>query len=73
LTTKASSVPARLSMTISVGVSLTEQGTQYVICSAPTAQTFAYLRNRLEGGEPVLPDGSSAVGQIGQQALQNRD
>jgi isopenicillin N synthase-like dioxygenase len=37
---------------------------------AQTAQTFAYLRNRIESGELVLPDGSLAIGQFGQQALQ---
>ena len=37
---------------------------------AQTAQTFAYLRNRVESGELVLPDGSLATGQFGQQALQ---
>jgi isopenicillin N synthase-like dioxygenase len=36
---------------------------------AQTAQTFAYLRNRIESGELVLPDGSLATGQFGQQAL----
>jgi isopenicillin N synthase-like dioxygenase len=37
---------------------------------AQTAQTFAYLRNRVEAGELVLPDGSLKTGQFGQQALQ---
>jgi isopenicillin N synthase-like dioxygenase len=37
---------------------------------AQTAQTFAYLRNRVEAGELVLPDGSLEIGQFGQQALQ---
>jgi isopenicillin N synthase-like dioxygenase len=37
---------------------------------AQTAQTFAYLRNRIESGELVLPDGSLATGQFGQQAIQ---
>jgi isopenicillin N synthase-like dioxygenase len=37
---------------------------------AQTAQTFAYLRNRVASGELVLPDGSLATGQFGQQALQ---
>jgi isopenicillin N synthase-like dioxygenase len=37
---------------------------------AQTAQTFAYLRNRIDSGELVLPDGSLATGQFGQQALQ---
>jgi isopenicillin N synthase-like dioxygenase len=37
-----------------------------------TAQTFAYLRNRVEAGDLVLPDGSLQVGQFGQQALQKR-
>jgi isopenicillin N synthase-like dioxygenase len=39
---------------------------------AQTAQTFAYLRNRVESGELVLPDGSLEIGQFGQQALQNQ-
>jgi isopenicillin N synthase-like dioxygenase len=39
---------------------------------AQTAQTFAYLRNRVESGELVLPDGSLETGQFGQQALQKR-
>ncbi len=39
---------------------------------AQTAQTFAYLRNRVEAGELVLPDGSLEIGQFGQQALQKR-
>jgi isopenicillin N synthase-like dioxygenase len=39
---------------------------------AQTAQTFAYLRNRVESGELVLPDGSLDVGQFGQQALHAR-
>lgn len=39
---------------------------------AQTAQTFAYLRNRIERGELVLPDGSLGTGQFGQQALHNR-
>jgi isopenicillin N synthase-like dioxygenase len=37
---------------------------------AQTAQTFAYLRNRVEAGELVLPDGSLPTGQFGQEALQ---
>jgi isopenicillin N synthase-like dioxygenase len=37
---------------------------------AQTAQTFAYLRNRIDSGELALPDGSLAIGQFGQQALQ---
>jgi isopenicillin N synthase-like dioxygenase len=37
---------------------------------AQTAQTFAYLRNRIESGELVLPTGSLATGQFGQHALQ---
>ena len=37
---------------------------------AQTAQTFAYLRNRIDSGELALPHGSLAVGQFGQQALQ---
>jgi isopenicillin N synthase-like dioxygenase len=36
---------------------------------AQTAQTFAYLRDRIETGELVLPDGSLGVGQFGQHAL----
>ncbi len=36
---------------------------------AQTAQTFAYLRNRIDSGELVLPDGSLALGQFGQQAI----
>ena len=39
---------------------------------AQTAQTFAYLRSRVEAGELVLPDGSLRIGQFGQQALQNQ-
>jgi isopenicillin N synthase-like dioxygenase len=39
---------------------------------AQTAQTFAYLRDRVEAGELVLPDGSLETGQFGQQALQKR-
>src|SRR3954451_13846354 len=39
---------------------------------AQTAQTFAYLRSRVEAGELVLPDGSLEIGQFGQQALQKR-
>jgi isopenicillin N synthase-like dioxygenase len=39
---------------------------------AQTAQTFAYLRNRLDSGELVLPDGSLEIGQFGRQALHNR-
>ena len=39
---------------------------------AQTAQTFAYLRNRVDSGDLVLPDGSLGVGQFGQEALQNR-
>ncbi|GCA99139.1 hypothetical protein NCCNTM_27740 [Mycolicibacterium sp. NCC-Tsukiji] len=38
---------------------------------AQTAQTFAYLRQRIESGELVLPDGSLELGQFGQQALQD--
>jgi isopenicillin N synthase-like dioxygenase len=37
---------------------------------AQTVQTFAYLRNRLESGELILPEGALATGQFGQQALQ---
>jgi len=39
---------------------------------AQTAQTFAYLRSRVESGELVLPDGALETGQFGQQALQKR-
>ncbi len=39
---------------------------------AQTAQTFAYLRNRVDSGDLVLPDGSLGVGQFGQEALQKR-
>jgi isopenicillin N synthase-like dioxygenase len=39
---------------------------------AQTAQTFAYLRDRVQAGELVLPDGSLEIGQFGQQALQKR-
>ena len=39
---------------------------------AQTAQTFAYLRDRVEAGELVLPDGSLEIGQFGQEALQKR-
>jgi len=38
---------------------------------AQTAQTFAYLRNRLASGDLVLPDGALETGQFGQQALHN--
>lgn len=37
---------------------------------AQTAQSFAYLRRRLDSGELVLPEGSLALGQFGQQAMQ---
>ena len=40
---------------------------------AQTAQTFAYLRNRIDSGELVLPEGSLGVNQFGQQALQGAD
>ncbi|MCK0174958.1 isopenicillin N synthase family oxygenase [Mycolicibacterium sp. F2034L] len=40
---------------------------------AQTAQSFAYLRRRLESGELVLPDGSLELGQFGRQALQRVD
>jgi isopenicillin N synthase-like dioxygenase len=40
---------------------------------AQTAQTFAYLRTRLEHGELVLPDGSMGMNSFGQQALQGID
>ncbi|WP_123023921.1 isopenicillin N synthase family dioxygenase [Mycolicibacterium stellerae] len=35
---------------------------------AQTAQTFAYLRSRIDSGELVLPDGSLEPNQFGQQA-----
>ena len=37
---------------------------------AQTAQSFAYLRRRIESGELVLPEGSLRLNQFGQQALQ---
>jgi isopenicillin N synthase-like dioxygenase len=37
---------------------------------AQTAQTFGYLRSRIERGELVLPDGSVGMNSFGQQALQ---
>ncbi len=37
---------------------------------AQTAQTFGYLRSRIERGELVLPDGSLGMNSFGQQALQ---
>jgi isopenicillin N synthase-like dioxygenase len=39
---------------------------------AQTAQTFAYLRARIDSGELVLPEGSLGVNSFGQQALQAR-
>jgi isopenicillin N synthase-like dioxygenase len=36
---------------------------------AQTAQSFAYLRNRIASGELVLPEGSLELNQFGQQAL----
>jgi isopenicillin N synthase-like dioxygenase len=39
---------------------------------AQTAQTFAYLRSRLERGDLVLPEGSVETGTFGQEALQSR-
>jgi isopenicillin N synthase-like dioxygenase len=39
---------------------------------AQTAQSFTYLRNRIDSGELVLPEGSVAMGSFGQQALQTR-
>lgn len=36
---------------------------------AQTAQTFAYLRNRIDSGDLVLPEDALALGQFGQQAL----
>jgi isopenicillin N synthase-like dioxygenase len=35
---------------------------------AQTAQSFTYLKERLERGELVLPDGSKALASFGQQA-----
>jgi isopenicillin N synthase-like dioxygenase len=40
---------------------------------AQTAQTFAYLRRRIDAGELVLPEGSLGLGQFGQQALQGAE
>jgi isopenicillin N synthase-like dioxygenase len=40
---------------------------------AQTAQTFSYLRQRIQTGELVLPDGSLATGQFGRRALQGAD
>ena len=40
---------------------------------AQTAQTFAYLRRRIDSGELVLPEGSLGINQFGQQALQAVD
>lgn len=37
---------------------------------AQTAQTFAYLRKRIDSGELALPEGSLTVNSFGQQALQ---
>lgn len=37
---------------------------------AQTAQTFHYLRARLDSGDLTLPDGSLTVGSFGQEALQ---
>ncbi|MGY1616954.1 isopenicillin N synthase family dioxygenase [Geodermatophilus sp. SYSU D00691] len=39
---------------------------------AQTAQSFRYLRRRLESGELVLPEGSLALSSFGQEALQGR-
>ena len=36
---------------------------------AQTAQSFAYLRNRIASGELTLPEGSLGLNQFGQQAL----
>ncbi len=36
---------------------------------AQTAQSFAYLRQRVESGELSLPEGSLKLNQFGQQAL----
>jgi isopenicillin N synthase-like dioxygenase len=40
---------------------------------AQTAQTFGYLKKRLESGELVLPEGSRALSSFGQQALHRKD
>lgn len=40
---------------------------------AQTAQTFTYLRRRMQAGELVLPDGALATGQFGQQAVHGVD
>ncbi|MDT5336602.1 MAG: hypothetical protein QOD90_2107, partial [Mycobacterium sp.] len=40
---------------------------------AQTAQSFAYLRNRIASGELVLPEGSLGLNQFGQQALQGAE
>jgi isopenicillin N synthase-like dioxygenase len=40
---------------------------------AQTAQTFGYLRDRIDSGELVLPDGSLGINQFGQQALQGAE
>lgn len=40
---------------------------------AQTAQTFAYLRSRLDSGDLVLPEGSLETGTFGQQALQSQN
>jgi isopenicillin N synthase-like dioxygenase len=40
---------------------------------AQTAQTFAYLRRRIDSGELVLPDGSLETGQFGRQARHGVD
>jgi isopenicillin N synthase-like dioxygenase len=39
---------------------------------AQTAQTFAYLRSRVESGQVRLPQGSVNTGSFGQEALQRR-
>jgi hypothetical protein len=36
---------------------------------AQTAQSFDYLRRRMDSGDLVLPEGSLGLGQFGQQAL----
>lgn len=40
---------------------------------AQTAQTFRYLRDRIDSGALVLPDGSLGINQFGQQALQGAE
>lgn len=37
---------------------------------AQTAQSFGYLKRRIESGELVLPDGALALSSFGQEAIQ---